>query len=77
MPRQYKQIHFVLWKIYNIFSLKVVKLQLTAGFMLILDPENTSKWYCNKNPNGHVGCKNEQLADFEIQLENIITITRH
>ena len=32
-------------------------------------------WHCNKKSNSHSGCKNEQLADFEVQLENIIIIT--
>ena len=45
MPRQYKQIHFVLWKIYNIFSLKVVKLQpLAAAYCRI---------YVNFRPGEH------------------------
>ena len=30
-----------------------------------------------KNSNSHSGCKNEQQADFEAQLENKITFTRH
>ena len=25
----------------------------------------------------HSGCNNEQQADFEVQLENRITVTRH
>ena len=37
-------------------------------FMLILDPESTCKWHCNKKPNSqcHSGYKNEQQADFEV-----------
>ena len=46
-------------------------------FMLILDPESTCNGHCNKKSNSHSGRKNEQQADFEIQLENRITITRH
>ena len=44
-------------------------------FMLILDPESTCKWHCNKKSNSHSGFKNEQQADFEDKLENIITET--
>ena len=44
-------------------------------FMLILDPESTCKWHCNKKSNSHSGCKNEQQADFEAKLENRITDT--
>ena len=60
-----------------------IELRLGSGgtggkyFMLILDPESTCKWYCNIKSNSYSGCKNEQQADFEVQLENIITITRH
>ena len=36
-------------------------------FMLILDPESTCKWHCNKKSNSHSGCKNEQQADFEVR----------
>ena len=43
--------------------------------MLILDPESTCKWHCNKKSNSHSGCKNEQHADFKIKLENIISDT--
>ena len=43
--------------------------------MLILDTESTCKWHCYKKLKSHSGCKNEQQADFEIQLENKITIT--
>ena len=43
--------------------------------MLILDPESTCKWHCNKKSNSHSGCKNDQQADFEVKLENIITDT--
>ena len=43
--------------------------------MLILDTESTCEWYCNKKSNSHSGCKNEQQADFEVKLENIITDT--
>ena len=35
-------------------------------FMLILDPESTCKWLCNKKSNSHPGCKNEQQAHFEV-----------
>ena len=44
-------------------------------FMLILDPERTCEWHCNKKSNVHSRCKNEQQADFEVMLENIITDT--
>ena len=44
-------------------------------FMLILDPKSTCKWHCHKKSNSHLGCKNEQQADFEDKLENIITET--
>ena len=44
--------------------------------MIILDPESTCKWHCSKKSNSHSGCKNEQ-ADFEVQLENIITMNYH
>ena len=44
-------------------------------FMIILYPESTCKWHCNKNSNSHSGCKNEQQADFEVNLENLITDT--
>ena len=32
------------------------------GFMLILDPESTCNWHCNKNSNSHSGTRvqNEQ-----------------
>ena len=30
-----------------------------------------------KKSNSHLGCKNEQQADFEVQLENKITIAGH
>ena len=43
--------------------------------MLILDPESTCKWHCNKKSNSHSECKNQQQADFEVKLENIITDT--
>ena len=43
--------------------------------MLILDPESICKWHCYKKSNCHSSCKNEQQADFEVQLENEITIT--
>ena len=46
-------------------------------FMLNLDPESTCKGNCNKESNSHSGCKNEQQADFEVQLENRISITRN
>ena len=29
-------------------------------FMLILDPESTCNWHCNKKSNSPSGCKNEQ-----------------
>ena len=45
--------------------------------MFILDTESTCKCHCNKKLNSHSGCQNEQQADFEVQLENIITKTRH
>ena len=45
--------------------------------MLILDTENTCKWHCNKKSNSYSGCENELQADFEVQLENKITITEH
>ena len=32
-------------------------------FMLILDPESTYKWHCNKYSNSNLGCKKEQQAD--------------
>ena len=44
-------------------------------FMLILDPESTCKWHCNKKSNSHSGCKNEKHADFEDKLENRIPDT--
>ena len=44
-------------------------------FMLILDPESTCKWHCNKKSNSNSGCKNERQADFEVKLENRITDT--
>ena len=47
----------------------------SRDFMLILDSESTCKWHCSKL-NSHSGCKNEQQADFEVQLENRINITR-
>ena len=31
--------------------------------MLILDPESTSKWHCNKKSNSPSGCKNETLVN--------------
>ena len=34
--------------------------------MLILDPESTCKWHCNKKSNSHSGCKNEQQDEFEV-----------
>ena len=40
-------------------------------------PESTFKWHYTKKLNSHSRCKNEQQADFEVQLENIITITRY
>ena len=46
-------------------------------FMLILDPESTCKWHCDKKSNSHLECKNEQQADFEVQLENKISIAGH
>ena len=46
-------------------------------FMLILDQESTCKWHCNIKSNSHSGCKNEQQADFEVKLENKITIAGH
>ena len=45
--------------------------------LLILDPESTCKWHCNKKSNSHSGCKNELQVDFKVQLENKITITCH
>ena len=45
--------------------------------MLIVDPESTCKWHCNKNSNSHSGCKKEQQADLEVQLKNIITLNYH
>ena len=45
------------------------------NLMLILDPDSTCKWLCNKKSNSHSGCKNEQQADFEVKLENRITDT--
>ena len=42
-------------------------------FLLTLHPESTCKWHCNIKSNSHSGCKNEQRADFEVKLENIIT----
>ena len=44
-------------------------------FKLMLDPESTCKWHCNKKSNSHSGCKNKQQADFEVKLENRITDT--
>ena len=44
-------------------------------FMLILDAESICKWHCNKKSNCHSECKNEQQADFEVKLENIIADT--
>ena len=43
--------------------------------MLILDTESTCKRHFNKKSNNHWGCKNEQQADFEVKLQNIITDT--
>ena len=40
--------------------------------MLILDPESTYK-----KSNSHSACKNEQQADFEVQLQNKINIDGH
>ena len=45
--------------------------------MLIVDPESTCKWHCNKKSNSHSGCKKEQQADLEVQLKNIITLNYH
>ena len=39
-----------------------------SGFYVILDPESTCKWHCNKKSNSHSGCKKEQQADFEDKL---------
>ena len=42
--------------------------------MFILDPESTCM-HCNKKSNSHSRCKNEQHANFEDKLVNIITDT--
>ena len=42
--------------------------------MLILDSDSTCRWHCNKKSNSHSGCKNEQQAGFEVQLDNIKTL---
>ena len=51
--------------------------EIFQEFMLILDPESTCKWHCNKNSNSHSWCKNEQQADFEVKLKNKITMNYH
>ena len=38
--------------------------KICQDFMLMLDPESTCKWHCNKKSNSHSRCKNEQKADF-------------
>ena len=51
--------------------------KIFKDFMLILDPGSTCTWQCHKKLTSHSGCKNEQQADFEVQLKNRITFTRH
>ena len=58
-------------------ELRLWSLVMGATLFVNVRPGEHLYMDCNKKSNSHSGCKNEQQADLEVQLENKITIAGH